>query len=131
MLAPAVKVMTEFKPLLMKIHQDAMTKKPKKISTTCDSHLTDVKIIVGLTYLLPMLRATNKVMKFAQAIDMIVCDFLVAIKKLQLDLTMMYIKETTKFKSEAFWDFNALVEVRHDAIPMKWVIEEELDLNAS
>jgi hypothetical protein len=62
---------------------------------------------------------------------MIVCDFLVAIKKLQLDLTMMYIKETTKFKSEAFWDFNALVEVRHDAIPMKWVIEEELDLNAS
>jgi hypothetical protein len=43
----------------------------------------------------------------------------------------MYIEETTKFKSEAFWDFNALVEVRHDAIPMKWVTEEELDLNAS
>jgi hypothetical protein len=78
-----------------------------------------------------MLHATNKVMKFVQATDVYVCDFLVAIKKLQLDLTRMYIEETTKFKSEAFWDFNALVEVRYDAIPMKWVTEEELDLNAT
>jgi hypothetical protein len=41
----------------------------------------------------------------------------------------MYIEEQTMYIQEAFWDFNALVEVKHDVIPMKWVTTE-LDLNA-
>jgi hypothetical protein len=105
-LAPTVRVMTEFKPLLVKIHQDATTKKPKKISTTCDSHLTDFKIIVGLTCLLPMLCVTNKVMKFAQATDVYVCDFLVAIKSYNLTSPGCILK---KLQSSSLKPFGTLM----------------------
>ena len=36
--------------------------------------------------------------------------------------------ESSTFQQDLFWDFNALIDVRHDVIPMAWV-SEALDLN--
>jgi hypothetical protein len=47
---------------------------------------------------------------------------------LQVDLQKLYVENKTQFTQEAFWDFIALIEARHDCIPMKWVTDE-LDLN--
>jgi hypothetical protein len=43
----------------------------------------------------------------------------------------MYVEEKTRFTQPNFWDFNALIEARHDAIPMRWISTSNgLDLNA-
>ena len=54
---------------------------------------------------------------------------LAAVKICQADLNSMYIDSETAFTQPQFWDFNALLTQRHDAIPMKWV-SNELDLNS-
>jgi hypothetical protein len=38
------------------------------------------------------------------------------------------VEDKTQFTQEAFWDFTALIEAKHDYILMKWVTNE-LDLN--
>ena len=37
--------------------------------------------------------------------------------------------EQTAFTQDVFWDFKALIQVRHDHIPMTWVPSADLDLN--
>jgi len=44
------------------------------------------------------------------------------------EVTAFYIDDSTLFSQEAFWDFKALVQVKHDAIPMTWV-QRAFDLN--
>jgi hypothetical protein len=40
-----------------------------------------------------------------------------------------YIDEKSRFQHDVFWDFKALVGMRHDAIPMRWVYDA-LNLNS-
>jgi hypothetical protein len=88
--------------------------------------------VVGLACIMPMLRATNSLMKAAQKNDIFMCDYLAAVKTLQVDLAQIYIEEKTRFTQANFWDFNALIEARHDAIPMRWILAlNGLDLNDS
>jgi hypothetical protein len=112
------------------MHEDATKKKPLKLVVTYNNHLTDIKIVVGMACLMPMLRGANKLMKLAQANDAYVCEYLIAVKKLQLDLNQWYTEEKFAYFQECFGDFNVLAETRHDSIPMKWEVDE-LDLNAS
>jgi hypothetical protein len=42
------------------------------------------------------------------------------VEELKSQLRNLYLEERTKFTQEIFWDFNMLVEVRHDTIPMNW-----------
>jgi hypothetical protein len=59
MLAPAVRVMEEYKPLLVKLKTHATMRKPKKLAVTCYSELCDVQIIVSLACIMPMLTKAN------------------------------------------------------------------------
>jgi hypothetical protein len=130
MLAPVVRVMNEYRTLLVKFQQDSSVRKPKKIAEKCFTNLVDVQTIIGLACIMPMLRLTQSLMKYAQRNDVFVCDFLAGVKRLQKDLNDMYKEERTAFIQHAFWDFNALVLGHHDAIPMMWVTDA-LDLNSS
>jgi hypothetical protein len=80
MLVPAICLMNEFKPLLVKLKQDTNIKKPKNLAVKCFSGLTDVQTIVGLASLMPMFRLANKLMKHRQRNKVFVCDYLAAIK---------------------------------------------------
>jgi hypothetical protein len=46
------------------------------------------------------------------------------------ELIAFYVDDTTAFTQDIFWDFKALIQVRHDAIPMNWV-QSALDMNSS
>jgi hypothetical protein len=129
MLKPAIRIMNEYKPLLVKLKEDASVKNPTKLSLKYFSGLTDVQIIVGLTCLMPMLRMANGLMKATQKNDVFVCDYLAAIKIFQRDPAQMYIEPQSRFTHELFWDFNSMVNVTHDMISMKWETDP-LDLNA-
>jgi hypothetical protein len=64
MLAPAVRIMNEYRPLLVKMSKDAGVKKPTALATKCFQHLTDIQVLLGLAAILPMLRLANKLMKY-------------------------------------------------------------------
>ena len=128
MLAPAVRILNEYRPLLVEFQKHTEVRKPKQIALKCFSHLRDVGVLLSLACVMPMLKLTNTLMKYAQQADVFICDYLVAVKKLQMDLQKLYVEEKTQFTQELFWDFNALIGTRHDCIPMKWVTDE-LDLN--
>jgi hypothetical protein len=97
MLAPTVRVMNEYRTLLVKFHQDSNMRKLKKIAVKCFTNLVDVQIVIGLAYIMPMLRLTQSLMKYAQRNDVFVCDFLAGVKTLQKDLNEMYKEERTAF----------------------------------
>jgi hypothetical protein len=58
MLAPAVRVMNEYRMLLLKFQQDSSMGKPKKIVVKCFTNLVDVQTVIGLACIMPMLRLT-------------------------------------------------------------------------
>jgi hypothetical protein len=88
MLSPAIRAMNEYKTLLVKILGDSKLKKEKmqaKNATICLNHLTDIQIVLGLTSLLPMLRLSQSLIKFAQKQDAFVCDFLAAVQVISVN----------------------------------------------
>jgi hypothetical protein len=97
MLAPAVRLMNKYKTLLLKLHADATVKKPTGIAVKCYNSLTDVQIILGLSCIRPMLRMANQLMKYGQRNDVFVYDYLASVNRLQVDLSQMYIEDSTRF----------------------------------
>jgi hypothetical protein len=63
---PALKIFTENKPLLVEFEQHAEVRKPKMIVVKCFSHLRDVVVLLSLACIMPMLKLTNKLMKYVQ-----------------------------------------------------------------
>jgi hypothetical protein len=67
-------------------------------------------------------------MQFAQSRDVFVCDYIATIQVCQAEITSFYIDDATAFSQDMFWDFKALCQTQHDAIPLAWV-SNDLDLN--
>ena len=80
MLAPSIRVMNEYQTLITKLQQDSKAKKASKKAIICFEHLCDVQIVLGLSCILPMLRAMSTLMKYAQSNSVFICDFLAAIR---------------------------------------------------
>jgi hypothetical protein len=77
MLSLAIRVMNKYKTLLVKISQDVETMATAK---TCFSDFTDIRIVLGLACIMPMLCTVHSLMQYAQKNDVFICDFLAAIK---------------------------------------------------
>jgi hypothetical protein len=69
-------------------------------------------------------------MQFAQGREVFVCDYVSPIQICMAEVIAFYVDDNTAFSQDIFWDFKALTEVRHNAIPMSWV-QSALDLNSS
>jgi hypothetical protein len=65
-------------------------------------NLCDVGTILGLPCNLPMLEFVNALMKFVQARDVFVCDYIATIKIYQVDMYKMYIDPITSFQPDFF-----------------------------
>jgi len=59
--------------------------------------LCDVEIFLGLTCILPLLECMQFLLKFAQAQDVFICDFIDAIKACERDLYRMYVDPFTSY----------------------------------
>jgi hypothetical protein len=86
MLALAIMIMNEYKPLLVKFQKHVRFKRSKKIKMKCSHCLMDVQIHLVLACIIPMLLLDNKLIKYIQKYDVFVCDYLARMKKLQVDL---------------------------------------------
>jgi hypothetical protein len=56
-----------------------------KLNFLCDLH-----ILLGLSYLMPLLEVMNAIIKFAQGGDVFICDFVTTIKICQTNFYMVY-----------------------------------------
>ena len=117
MLKPTKRVLVQYFVLLFKMHLDAPTVHVAKKNFEC---LTDVQSILGLLCLLPLVEQLNQLIKFAQGRNIFVCDFVAALRVCQAQLFTNYQDPRSSYLSDAFFDFNSLVDFTHDAIKMVW-----------
>ncbi|KAG0572981.1 hypothetical protein KC19_VG138700 [Ceratodon purpureus] len=127
MLSPALRIMNEYNVLVVKFHQDSQAASVTNVL----AYLTDVQILLGLACLLPMLRSLHSLIKFAQGRDLFVCDYVAPIHCCMEEVQAFYVDEAKSFEQDIFWDFKALLQTKHDHIPMTWkTTSEGLDLNS-
>ena len=97
MLAPATRLMNEYKPVLAKLHQDVNVKKPKKHAEKCYLGLRDLQVVLRLACLMPMLQGANVLMKYAQQTNIFMYDSLGAVRQLQTQINKQYVEEISKY----------------------------------
>jgi hypothetical protein len=113
MLSPTKKMMAQYKTLLVKMALDNTTNQQAKLNY---EKLCDLQVLLGLSYILPLLESIDALVKFAQMKDVSVCDLVATIKLCQSDIYMMYCDQTSKFTIDNFWVFKSLLEFRHENI---------------
>jgi len=120
MLSPTKRVMVEYKTLLMKITLDNPTNQQAMLNY---EHLCDIHILLGLACILPLLESVHALIKFAQSKDVFECDLVVPIKDCQGDVYNMYYDSTSKFTTDSFSTFKSLLELKHENIHMRWIVD--------
>ena len=141
MLSPFVRIMNEYRVLLIKMAVGSLPlapdangklgKKDKLLMKLASCNLSfpqDFQVLLTLSALLPLLRSVHSLIKFAQSREVFICDYVATIQICISELQAFYCDESSMFIHDAFLDFKALLQVRHDAIPMAWV-PSALDLN--
>jgi hypothetical protein len=77
MLSPAIRVMNEYRTLVVKMMEDQDEVDTAKTSF---HHLIDIQIVVSLSCLIPMLKCLHHLMQLGQKRDVYICDYLDALK---------------------------------------------------
>ena len=115
MLSLAIRVMNEYRVLLVKILLDSQRPveedlgKKRKVDKKCMAlahknlnHLTDIQVLLDLSSLLPLLRCVHSLMQFAQGHDVFVCNYVAAIHICIAEVTAFYIDDSTAFSQDVF-----------------------------
>jgi hypothetical protein len=83
----------------------------------------DYDIILGLTYVLPMMEVVQTLSKMAQAKDTFVYDFVTSIRLCTTNLYSWCIDPLKRYGQPQFQTFNNLVHHIYDALHMVWWME--------
>ena len=105
-------------------------KELRKLPTKNLSYLTYINVILGMSALLPLLCIVHSLTEFAQGQGLFVCNYVAAISCCIEGVQSLYTEESSSFSQEIFWDFNALLETRHDHVPLSLIASEAIDLNS-
>ncbi len=126
MLSPTKKVMARYKILLVKMAFDNLINQQVMLNY---EHFCDIHIFLGFAYISPSLESMQVVIKFAQSRDVFVCDLVVAIKVCQSNVYCMYCDHTSKFIVDSFWAFKSLLDLKHENIHMRWIIDAKCGIS--
>jgi hypothetical protein len=95
LLEPLKRISGEYKTLIVKFAEDASKESGAKKNL---SLLLDVATLLALPCILPLLEAVESLIKFAQAGNVFVSDFITAVKICQVELYMMYCDTSSSFQ---------------------------------
>ncbi len=124
MRSPAMRVLDEYKTLIMKMGLDMTPsgekQKQKVTSIAADNFdtLVDLEVLLSLSVIQPLLSCVHVLMKFSQARDVFICDFIASVKVCQQELVSKYIDPVTSWSQKDFKQYHELLELKHDPIPM-------------
>jgi len=98
-------VMEHYRPLIAKMHDDAV-----KINIAIENlnFLCDLELIFGLHAILSILDCVHTLIKFAQSCNIFVCDFIDVVKSTNLSFIWLYNDPYNKFDDPAFDELKAL-----------------------
>jgi len=77
------------------------------------SLMTNVKMLLGLNAIMPLLEEVHSLIKFSQLHDMFVCDFIATMKICEMDVYMMYYDNHNYFQGDMFENFHAFINNAH------------------
>jgi hypothetical protein len=117
MLSPCKRVLSEYRPLLVKMGLDLHTSTPTKDNFEA---LVDVEVLLAFHYLVPMLEIVNRVIKWAQDRDVYIVDFILGVKDCTSLLYRHFVDPTTRYQVDIFKSFIQLLEGCHPEIRTKW-----------
>jgi hypothetical protein len=91
-------------------------------------HICDLHILLKLAYILPLLEFVHVFIKFEQPRYVFVCDLVATIKVCQSYVYNMYYDQISKFTTDSFWAFKSLLELKHENIHMRWIVDENFKI---
>jgi hypothetical protein len=118
MLPPLWRVLQEYCPLIIK--HDELAKPTIKGSKKNYNMLADVRRLLSLAVILPLLQSIKNLIVFAQSSTINVCDFTRALNLCIMDIHDLYRDSSKAFLSDAFSSFKAICELSHDQLKMRW-----------
>jgi hypothetical protein len=87
--------------------------------------LSNVKFIIGLPCILPLLECVHTLIKVTQNINVFVCDFVESINLTQQEFYRFYYDSFAMYEDPSFEDFNLIKALTNEHFPLSWF----LDLN--
>ena len=119
MLSPSKRVLSKYRTLLVKMYSDHFIKPTIPAAKVNEEFMTDIKCLLTLATMLPLLEAVKALVIFAQSPSVYVCDFTRA-----WSLYISYVNDLycTKiaFISYAFSCFKKICDLSHENIRLRW-----------
>jgi hypothetical protein len=120
MLPPLHRVLQEYHPLIMKLYGDTLVKPTVKWCKKNYNMLIDVRRFLSSAVIIPLLQTMKNLIIFAQSSAIYVCDFTRALNYCIMDIHDLYRDSSKAFQSDAFSSFNAICELFHEQLRMRW-----------
>jgi hypothetical protein len=118
MISPIKRVLFEYHTFFTKMALNAPTIVFTK-SNMC--LLTNVKTLLGLNVIMPLLEAIHSLIKLSQLCDVFVCVFIIILKICEGDVYQMYYDNQYNFQGDVFGNFHALINYVHESIDLRWI----------
>jgi hypothetical protein len=119
MLSPLKRVLSEYRTLLVKMYSDQFIKPAIPATKVNYELMADIKCLLTLTAVLPLLEAVKALVVFAQSPSVYVYDFTRALSLCISDVNEMYCISNA-FISNAFSCFKNICDLSHENIRLRW-----------
>ena len=119
MLSPLKCVLSEYRTLLVKIYSDHLIKPTISATKVNYELMVDIKCLLTLAAVLPLLEAVKALVVFAQSPSVYVCDFTRTLSLCISDVNDLYCINNA-FISDAFSYFKKICDLSHESIHLRW-----------
>lgn len=123
MFSPLKQLLGEYKSLVVKMYTDAPKNKPTQKNLDLRCHL---ELVLGLSYILPMLEVVHTLIKYAQRWDVFICEFLDVTRSTKAKLYQLYVDPFDKYDDSTFNEFTVVCEHHNELLPLTWASHEPL-----
>jgi hypothetical protein len=120
MLSPLRRVLSEYRVFLVKMYTDMHAKPAVKGAEANFCHLANVRTLLSLTALLPLLQIVKDLVVFAQSPSVYVCDFTRALKLCYQDIHDAYRDPATAFRSDSIVIFKSICDLENEHLRLRW-----------
>jgi hypothetical protein len=119
MLSPLKRVLSEYRTILVKMYSDHLVKPTIPEVNINYEFMTDIKCLLTLTAVLPLLEVVKGLVVYAQSPSIYVCDFTRALSLCISDVNDLYCTNNA-FISDAFSCFKKVCDLSHESIRLRW-----------
>ena len=122
MLSPLKRVLSEYRTLLVKMYSDHLVKPTIPAAKVNYELMADIKCLLTLAAVLPLLEAVKALVVFAQSPNVYVCDFTRTLSLCISDVNDLYCTNNA-FISYAFSCFKKICDLSYEGNRLRWHLD--------